>query len=86
MDIKCLHCGEPWDLHHLLHDADPEEEDWNFGATRTEVRECPACAERGPRPDKERAFEEATIIQLMGDDVDGAAAMLQDLDCFMGGE
>lgn len=21
MDVKCLTCGEPWDVHHLWHDA-----------------------------------------------------------------
>jgi len=81
MDIKCLHCGEPWDLYHLVHDIDEEElKEWQFGSSRAAILRCSSCSTNGPRLDKERAFAEATIIDLCADDLDAAAVMLGDLE------
>ena len=39
MDIICLNCGEPWDVYHIYHDAEPEE----FERVGCVIRRCPCC-------------------------------------------
>ena len=34
MDVHCSTCGEPWDTHHLWHDAV-----WDSGLSESEIRE-----------------------------------------------
>ena len=81
MDLICTRCGEPWDVYHVLHE-EPEEFDRKGGL----IRACPCCHGVAPDglPDKIRESLElaATVAELCGDDVDGAAAMLDDLAHF----
>ena len=63
----------------LLEDYDG----WQFGASVVAVHHCPCCEsnirQNGPRTDsQERRDAVDTITDLLGDDVDGAAAMLED--------
>lgn len=46
MDVHCLSCGEPWDTHHLLHDAihetglnEPQIQRWQTLSGREKLSE-----------------------------------------------
>jgi hypothetical protein len=82
MDIMCPRCGEPWE-NDTLHEAAAEQ-----GSTYKEVHrdfqsrgciaigwqstQCEATLDRGRRE------KLAILAELMGDDVDGIAAMTED--------
>lgn len=77
MDLFCTNCGEPWDVDHVVHDEPDDFERHGSAITR-----CPAC----PKDDrkilkasKDRAEAAAMITDLLGDDIDGAAAEMEDL-------
>ena len=80
MDIRCTNCGEPWDVDHVLHEAEPEDFDRQGGL----ITRCPCCEEnqRTPRPAKERSrlAAIAAVAPLFGDDLDGLAAFLEDVE------
>lgn len=77
MDLYCPVCGEPWDID-ALHDVPgvPFEV-----ARRRFARE--GCRLFGTSHndiiDADRAAKSAVLHQLLGDDVDGIAAMMEDL-------
>jgi hypothetical protein len=78
MDIICTHCGEPWEMDYVLHDA-PEE----FKRKGGVITHCPSCPKDGSKPKLDEKTEiklEAAkeIGELLGDDIDGVAAMLED--------
>lgn len=85
MDIRCPICGEPWDIE-SLHD----EAEW-LDETFDKVRKrfySDGCGKVFGVPSCERSTDNAATIaalayDLMGDDVDGIASMLEDAD-FMG--
>ena len=81
MDLICTCCGEPWDIDHVLHE-EPDEFDREGGL----IRACPCCHGVRPEglPEKIRESLElaASVAELCGDDVDGAAAMQDDLASF----
>jgi hypothetical protein len=79
MDLYCPFCAEPYDLDTLHDQAEAD------GTSFTEVRAafyekgCEALGGRHNAPtDRDTAEGIATIYQLLGDDVDGAAALLED--------
>lgn len=79
MDLVCTTCGEPWDLDYVLHD-EPE----GFTRQGVAIVSCPCCKERGYGKDldaeaRERLSAARELGQLLGDDVDGYAAELEDL-------
>jgi hypothetical protein len=77
MDLICVNCGEPWDMDHVLHDASED-----FVRKGGVITRCPCCPKTGkPKlDDKTRMKLEAAaeIGEILGDDVDGLAAMLED--------
>jgi hypothetical protein len=84
MDIYCGICGEPWNVD-SLHDAvnegrarDRKDARWKF-----ELRGCGMwgvkCADK---PDTPRAMASAALMEVMGDDLDGVASMLEDAEHF----
>lgn len=79
MDLWCTRCGEPWDIHHVLHDAEPDDFTREGGA----IFKCPACpadeSEISPGM-KRRAGLAAVLASVLGDDIDGMAAELEDLE------
>ena len=78
MDLICTCCGEPWDIDHVLHE-EPEE----FNREGGLIRACPCCHGVRPKELPEKICESlelaASVAELCGDDVDGAAAMQDDL-------
>lgn len=50
---------------------------WAFGASIYDVRRCPCCP-KGAKPAKNETRDE--LVALMGDDEDGIASTLEELD------
>ena len=77
MDLLCIRCGEPWDIDHVLH-----EEPDGFKRKGGVIRQCPCCKGKEVEPN-EKLRERAQIVQalgdVLGDDIDGMAAELEDL-------
>lgn len=87
-DIYCSKCGEPWDTY-TFHDIAEE----NGTDYRTEIRAFQArgCEATGwgrcsaPAENVDQTFglrpqdAAAAMYDLLGDDIDGAAAMLEDM-------
>lgn len=80
MDIRCPKCGEPWD-HDTLHEYAEDD-----GVSYTEkMREfqrvgCEAFHTSHSEVDETRAAAAGVLYEILGDDMDGAAAMLEDFD------
>ena len=78
MDIHCPKCGEPWD-HDELHDA-PDGMDYKTASREFRKRGCEAlggvCSETTRNPGY--ADMAQTVYALMGEDMDGAASMMEE--------
>lgn len=78
MDLVCLRCGEPWDLDTVLHD-EPE----SFQRGGAAIYSCPCCERKRQEelPAPTRRMQLARVLTTtLGDDVDGAVALLEDVD------
>ena len=79
MDLICICCGEPWGVDYVLHD-EPDGFDRSGGL----IRSCPCC--HGKEPDgmteerRSKLSAVAAVAKLLGDDVDGLAATLDDFE------
>jgi hypothetical protein len=78
MDLICHRCGEPWDLECVL-DVEPQE----FDREGCWIRDCPCCAGK-PIPELPQEFRDrlnaaSVIARSLGDDYDGYAAFLEDM-------
>lgn len=76
MDIVCTRCGEPWDVAYVLH-----EEPHAFKRQGGLIQRCPACPPVRPQldePTRHRLALAAAAAELLGDDLDGLAAVLDD--------
>jgi len=51
---------------------------YEFGASIMDVVRCPACPP-GAKPDPDKAALKAGLTEILGDDEDGIAAMMEDL-------
>ena len=75
MDIYCPRCGEPWDVYSLTDDMTPEEaKDLKAG------RGCPCCKGKEVKDKPFRAIMSGELLSILGDDVDGVAASLEDAE------
>ena len=84
MDIYCTKCGEPWDVD-SLHDAVDEGRafDWPEARERFTFEGCSLFgAKCATTPDTARAMASAALMEVMGDDIDGVASMLEDAEWF----
>jgi hypothetical protein len=78
MKLTCICCGERWEAQHVLRD-EPEK----FDRRGAILRACPCC--HGSEPDgmtqeeRIRLRAVAAVGELMGDELDGIAATLDDL-------
>ena len=50
---------------------------WEFGGSILDVRHCPCCP-KGAQPDPDKAAIKAALVDLLGKDEDGMAAMFED--------
>jgi hypothetical protein len=79
MDIYCLKCGEPWDLIHVMDNKD----EFVFAEENTgKITKCPCCEEVVDLTKEERGRLDSlsALADIMGDDIDGYAAFVEDLD------
>lgn len=78
MDLPCINCGEPWDMDYVLHEA-PHE----FTRTHGRIDRCAACPATGRPPltpaQRERLAAVAELADILGSDIDGLVAELEDL-------
>ena len=85
MDINCPKCGEPWELE-TFHDV-ADDKDITFGEAMNDFR-AGGCSSTGwtkcsPRVEgraRAMAGASAVLFELLGDDIDGVAAMLEDFE------
>lgn len=77
MDIYCTKCGEPWDID-CLHD--PAEYDLTLRG-RT-IIECGGCLGVDIKSRPAVALAAEALGDLMPDDPDGVAAMIEDADAW----
>jgi len=78
MDLVCTRCGEPWHVDYVLHE-EPEDFERKGGL----IYRCPTCPKGKPKLSPERREELAAVREvgeLLGSDVDGFAAMLEDFN------
>lgn len=76
MDLYCTKCGEPWALD-CLH----ETEEYQIERDRNTIVSCGCCeVNLAARPRPAIAIAAAALHDLMPDDPDGVAAMLEDAD------
>lgn len=81
MDVYCPKCGEPVELDYF-HDVAADTSS-TYSAVRDDFarRGCAAIGGRcNDRPDEDRALAAAALFEIMGDDADGVAAMLEDAE------
>jgi hypothetical protein len=93
MDIRCPKCGEPWDMDTLHDEVEarngalaaifrrPYEVEYNEVSADFRARGCPALTSYAATCSQATASPGIGILyDLLGDDLDGAAAMLDDLE------
>ena len=84
MDLYCQVCGEPFEAYHMQHDVTVEEREYFYNGFG-----CASCNGTVPLSGRPEIAQLATIAhELMGDDIDGIASMLEDysyMDRFDGG-
>ena len=83
MDLLCRHCREPWE-NDTLHDV-AQETGRTYREVAADFRQdgCEALGTTHGEGEPSRAAD--VLYELLGDDMDGAAAMLNDLEYFEGG-
>ncbi len=81
MDIRCPKCGEPWD-HDELHSMYQGSLRLTYSEACREFRKH-GCAAFGAKcsqpPDVEKAAVAGVVYDALGDDMDGAASLMDDM-------
>ncbi len=78
-DVRCSRCGEPWDVDTFHDEADASGE--SFAEVRARFRASGCVAVGGGRCESTPAGTVAGVLaDLLGDDVDGLAATLEDAE------
>ena len=88
MDIYCCNCGEPWDIF-CVTDYDEKQGMFADGAVIAgyKIKRCPCCPKDKNEIDpaaKDRAERASVVADLLGDDIDGAAAIMEDFEYLYG--
>jgi len=78
-DVYCQRCGEPWELYYIEHEMTPEERD-NFW----EGIGCPSCIGKEVEKRPFRAELASAMRDVLGDDIDGIAAEMEDAEFAFG--
>lgn len=81
MDIYCPKCAEPVELDYLHTVADDNGTTFTVELHRFQSDGCETIgATCNPNRDTGRASAAAAMYDLLGDDIDGAASMLEDFE------
>ena len=78
MDLRCIKCGEPWEMDYLHEVAKEQGSTFARVADRFAVKGCEALGGTHNDFDYENGPAVAAIYDLLGDDIDGAAALIED--------
>ena len=82
MDIYCQRCGEPWDAYGVRHgDMTPEER-----VRFLSVEDCPGCHGKEVAERPFRAQVMSAMRDILGDDIDGIAAEMEDAEALLGSD
>ena len=80
MDIYCLNCGEPWDIF----EVNDDKESFSFSEANTgKINACPSCQGKAVELSQKQKFNleaKSLMADLLGEDVDGLASMLDDME------
>lgn len=81
MDIYCTRCGEPWDTDVLHEIADEYGITYSQARTKFRLMGCGAVpyASQCEPVDNEITEASRVMFDVLGDDVDGIAAMMEDM-------
>lgn len=75
MDIYCPICGEPWDLYELHNTTLP----FKLARQDFSIKGCEVFGtSHNSIPDTDTAMKSAVLFDLLGDDIDGIAAEMED--------
>jgi len=80
MDIYCQRCGEPWDAYGARHGDMDAYEYRHFVAGEG----CPCCFGKEVEKRPFRAQVMSAMHDLLGDDIDGIAAEMEDAEALLG--
>lgn len=81
MDLYCGRCGEPWDIYYVQQEMTPDERH-RFRCGKG----CPVCYGKTIERRPLRAELSAALGELLGDDLDGLAAEMEDAESMLGKE
>ena len=75
MDLYCHRCGEPWDVYYVQHEMTRKERNKFHSGVG-----CPACewGKNAPKEEPLIGMVAGALTDVLGDDVDGIAAELDD--------
>lgn len=79
MDLYCPRCGEPWEHYYVLHEMTPDERN-HFRSGEG----CPSCYGKTVEKRPLRAEIAAALGDVLGDDLDGLAAEMEDAEFLLG--
>lgn len=81
MDVYCKHCGEPWDVAELhdIHGQNFNQKRKLFYALGCGAWDLPPTKCSHPVCDEEMAYKASVLQDLLDDDIDGLASMMEDL-------
>lgn len=81
MDLYCSRCGEPYEFDYVMHDMTPQEKgDFLNGVC------CPSCKGKEVTDRPFRAMLAGAMGEILGDDIDGLAAEMEDAEYMLGEE
>lgn len=72
-DVYCGNCGEPCEVYHLEHDMEPYYREMFKAGTG-----CDCCKGKTQKVRPLRAMLASAMLDILGDDTDGIAAMMED--------
>ena len=79
MDLYCQRCGEPYEHYYVMHEMKPDEKQRFLNG-----EDCPSCIGKTIEKQPFRAQVASAMRDILGDDVDGIAAEMEDAEFMMG--
>jgi hypothetical protein len=81
MDLYCQRCGEPWEYDYVMHEMTPEEKE-----AFLKGKYCPSCKGNEIKERPFRAQLASAFQDILGDDIDGLVAEMDDAEYLLGSE
>lgn len=89
MDIFCAYCQEPWEFDYIIDDNCLNNPEFKFFENNPAcILRCPVCIKKNDNDADEETKKERTeriqkisvLGELLGNDIDGIVAMMDDLN------